>query len=286
MHFETNHFAAAMLMTSLAVAGAGCGDNLTVPPARDPAESDPLATLECVPNLDGEIQPGELATAIGVPIRYLVSPPGVERAVDVVGFAPEGSPLTWDFSIDYADDQEQTVVPHTTEGKWYADLFPPDAFVTPLDAGGRVEQIARLDDTALYLLGVVSTEADPPEGQTRLIYTEPVAILRFPIAPGVSFSSSGDVDNGTLLGLPYAGRDTYEVAVDATGIVELPSLRFTQAHRVRTQVTVEPAVGSATTQRQVSFFFECFAEVVRVTSRTGEPEANFTVATDVRRLGF
>jgi len=127
---------------------------------------------------------------------------------------------------------------------------------------------------------------EPAEGKTLLVYGAPVAILRFPIAPGASFVSTGTIANGTLRGLPYAGKDTYEVSVDALGLVVLPSLAFTQAHRVRTRVTVAPAVGTATTRRQVGYFFECFAEVVRVTSKADEPEENFITAAEVRRIGF
>jgi len=52
---------------------------------------------------------------------------------------------------------------------------------------------------------------------------------------------------------------------------------------MRTRVTVSPAVGSST--RQVSFFAECFAEVMRATSLNDEESANFTVAQQLRRLG-
>jgi hypothetical protein len=238
-----------------------------------------------VPNLDGRIDATEVAAAIGVPIRYLVSPAGVTREVDVVG--NDGADgISWDFSIDYADDQQVVVTPAEAKDRWYAASFPPDAFVTPFDAGGRIESISRLDDEALFVLGIASAEEDPPEGQTLVVYDAPVAALRFPIEPGVSFVSSGTVVGGVIRGLPYAGVDSYDVTIDAVGLLELPQLSFTQAHRVRQDVSVTPAVGAATTQRRVSWFFECFAEVARATSQLDEANPNFTGAAEVWRLGI
>ena len=160
------------------------------------------------------------------------------------------------------------------------------AFVTPFDAGGTVDNIARQTDQSLLLLGVASDDQSPAEGQTLLIYDNPVEILRFPIQPGTEFVSTGVVQNGTLRGLPYAGKDVYEVRVDAEGSVVLPSLWFQQAFRVRTKVTVQPAVGASTSRRQVSYFSECFAEVVRATSLPDEPNEDFTTAAELRRIGF
>mgnify|MGYP001240507651 CR=1 FL=1 len=264
---------------------AGCGDNATQPPDRTPYTGAQPAPLECVPNLDGKIDASEVRPAIGTPVSYLLSPPGVDRNADVVGgTGPEGT--VWDFSTDFADDQEARITPQSVAGKWYEASFPPDAFVTPFDGGGTTENIGLHTDGALLLLGLASREENPADGKTLIVYEPPVEVLRFPLQPGVQFVSVGTVKNGMIRGLPYAGKDTYDVKVDATGGVVLPALIFKQAHRVRTHVTVEPAVGAATSQRQVSFFFECFAEVVRVTSKAGETNEDFSVAAEVRRIGF
>jgi hypothetical protein len=68
--------------------------------------------------------------------------------------------------------------------------------------------------------------------------------------------------------------------------MELPQLIFTDALRVRTRVLLQPAVGTATSRRQTSYFFECFAEVARAVSLDDEPNEDFTVASEVWRLGF
>jgi hypothetical protein len=242
--------------------------------------------LSCVPNLDGRIESSEMQAAPGVPVAYLISPAGVERTVNVAGtIDPEGHFL-WDWSADLADDAVLRVSATALADQWYADSFPEGQFVVPLDAAGTIESVYRQDDDALWLLGMASAQQDPPEGRTLLAYSAPVAMYRFPVEPGGSWVSVGEVREGTYRGLPYAGRDVYEVSVDGTGRLRLPDLEFTQAHRVRTRVTTEPAVGAPASRRQVSFLFECFGEVGRAASRPDEPEADFTTAAEWRRFGL
>jgi hypothetical protein len=271
---------------ALVLSLAACEDNLTHPPDRADYVAEDVAPLSCIPNLDGRIEPSEMQAAIGVPVAYLISPSGAERRVDVAGLVdPEGH-LLWDWSADFADDAVLRVSAVQLDAQWYADSFPEGQFVVPLDAAGTLDAVYRRDDDALWLLGMASVQPDPPEGRTRIVYTAPVAVFRFPIEPGASWISVGEVRDATYRGLPYAGRDTYEVSVDGSGRLQLPDLEFTQAHRVRTRVTAEPSVGAPTSRRQVSFLFECFGEVARAVSRADEVEEDFTTATEWRRFGL
>lgn len=262
-----------------------CDGNGTLPPEREPyvgADGEPLA---CTPDLDGRIDADEIVTALGLEVSYLVSPPDATREVDVRGDARDGTTV-WDWSVDLADDQLARLGPEVIDGRWYAGSFPPDAFVAPFDGGGAIETISRQADDTLWLLGLASAEPDPPQGRTLLVYAEPVAILKFPIEPGTAHTSVGTIDDAIFRGVPYAATDTYEVSVDAVGELLVPSFTFTQAHRVRQLLTVEPVLGEPQTVRQVSFFFECFGEIARATSRPGEPNADFTEAASVRRIGY
>lgn len=263
-----------------------CGDNLTAPPDREPAQSPDPAALGCLPDLDGQIARAELEPAIGTPVRFVVSPPGTERQVDLAGEPDGEGRLTWRLAVDYADDQALTVTPATLEGKWYAASFAEGAFVTPYDPEGRLESVGLVRDDALTLLGIASRDQDPPEGRTLLVYDAPVVVLPLPAEVGQSLVSAGEIVNGLAQGLPYAGRDTYEVAVDAVGRIDLPQLTFEEVHRVRTRVTVEPAVGASVVRRQTSFWAECFAEVARATSKDGEESAEFTTTAELRRFGL
>lgn len=267
-----------------------CGQNVTPLPDRPTYGSPDAGVLSCVPNLDGRIDPSELEAAIGVPVSLLVSPAGVERPVALSGQVV-GEQRVWDFATDYADSALVRVEAASLEGTWFEAEFPDDGapgtrFVTPIDPGGTTLGVYRKNDEALSLLGVASAEPDPPEGRTLLVYETPIALYRFPIEVGAAHVSTGEVSGGTLRGLPYAGRDIYEVEVRASGRVELPDLAFDQALRVDVRVTVEPAVGAATSRRQVSFLFECFGEVARATSRPDETAIDFTTAAELRRLSL
>ncbi len=264
---------------------ASCGDNETPLPQKSAYASAEPEPLPCVPNLDGKIEARELAPQIGISATYLVSPAGAERSVDLVGVERAGK-RSWSLGIDFADDQVARIAASKLEGKWYAAEFAglKDAFVTPIDAGGTTEGIYTHDENAFSLHGVAS-KADG-ENKTLLKYTTPIALYRFPLAPGLAYTTTGEVKNGTFRGLPYAGRDTYEVKVDAAGEVTLPDFTVTQALRVKTKVTIAPSAGQVTTQRQTSFLFECLGEVARATSRLEEADENFSTTSELRRLGL
>ncbi len=274
---------AALLSVLLGL--VACGDNQTHPD-RATYDAGSQQALSCVPNLDGKIDRSELGAAIGVPARYLVSPNGVTRAVNLAGSVDAAGHKIWDWSNDYADDQASTVVASAPAGKWYEAKFPGAQFVSPFDPGGAIEAVYAEDDTAIYLLGLASATPNPPDGQTLYVYEAPVPFLRFPLSPGKAWKSIGTTKNQVLRGLPFAGKDTYEVTVDAEGKLALPDVTFTQSIRVRTKLTVEPTVGATTTQFQTSYFFECFGEVARATSKLNEASPDFSSALEIRRLGL
>lgn len=271
----------------LALLGA-CGDNQTPAPAHEAYDGGAPAALPCVPNLDGKIEAKELQPALGVTATYLVSPAGKERTVDLVGATSPQGQTTWRFGFDYADDQVAKLTGTKIDGKWYAASFASvqGAFTSPLDAGGRTDGVYTYDETGIFLHGVASAVESPPEGKTLYVYDQPITIYKFPLQPGATWSSSATVRNGTLRGLPYAGRDQYEQKVDGSGTVVLPDFTLTQAMRVRTLVTITPSAGAVTSQRQTGFVFECLGEVARATSKLNETEENFTTASELRRLGL
>lgn len=272
-------------LIALTILAAACGPNRTWP-EREAWEAPEVTPLECVPNLDGVIDASELKTAFDVPVRYLVNPAGSSRSVDVVGeVTPEGHRL-WAMGVDYADDRVAALSASRPQGRWYESRFPAAQFVSPLDLGGTIEGVYANDGGNLLLLGYASSAESPPEGKTLVVYTQPVAIFRLPLMPGKSWVSVGEVRDGVVRGLPYAGRDTYTIAVDGSGRLELPDVTFTQALRVRTTTLIEPAVGASIVRRQVGWLFECFGEVARATAPDGTTDDDFTTAAELRRLGF
>lgn len=273
-------------LATIALALAACSSENQTHPAHGAYDAGTAAPLDCVPNLDGVLDGRELKAVLGVPVKYLVSPAGKERTVDVVGAVDQSGHRVWNMGVDLADDQQITVSASALEGKWYQPSFPNGQFVAPFDAAQTLEAIYAQDDTALYLLGLASKSATPPEGKTLIVYSTPIAVFRFPLQPGKSWTTSSAIANATVHGLPYAGTDTYEVSDDATGDLVLKDLTFQQAHRVRTKVTNAPSAGANVVTEQVSWVFECFGEVARATSKQGETSADFTTAAEVRRFGL
>ena len=260
---------------------AGCADPVSYPniPAAD------AGSFTCLPNLDGQIDASELQAALNVPVTYLVSAANAPQTVDLVGQVDSAGNRFWDFSQSLATDVPATIQATTLDGKWYGASFPAGQWAAPIDAADTVEGVYSADSSAIYLLGLASTDPMPKEGKTLVVYASPVALYRFPIKAGVSWISTGSVTGGMLKGLPYAGTDTYAVADVAVGQMLLHDYTFTQVHRVRTTATVTPSVGTAAVSRQDQFLFECFGEVVRATSKVGETKDDFTTAAEVRRLG-
>lgn len=276
-----------LTVLALVALSSACGNNETPPPQRAAYDGGVGTALPCVPNLDGKIESRELVPQVGIPATYLVSPIGKERTVDLLGQVKQAK-LTWSFAADFADDQVAKVEAKRIDGKWYAASFSTvsNPVVVALDVGGRTEGVYTQDDTGFFLHGIASVAPDAPEGKTLLVYSAPVMLYRFPLENGAAWTSFGEVKNATLRGLPYAGRDTYDVKVDGSGELNLPDFVLTQALRVRTKVTIAPSAGQITTQRQVGFLFECLGEVTRATSKLNEPEENFTTASELRRLGL
>jgi hypothetical protein len=268
-----------------AVLCLACGENRTFPEkaAYQPEAVTPLA---CVPNLDGKIDAVELKAALDVPESLVVSPAGVRRTVDLAGVVDAQGRRTWNFATDYADDQIAKISASALTGKWFAASFPNGQYVAPVDLGAGLLGVYSADGSNLLLHGLASSKEMPAEGKTLLVYNAPVAVHRYPLEIGKNWISVGLVQNGMIRGLPYAGRDTYQVSVDAAGRLDLADLTFTQALRIRTRVTVEPAVGASVSRRQVSFFFECFGEVARASSVDNEPLEDFTTTAELRRLGL
>ena len=206
--------------------------------------------------------------------------------VDLDGTVDSTGQLVWDWGTSYATDETIQIQAVPLAGKWYAASFPGGTFVTPFDAGDTLEAIYHEDANAIWLHGLASTQENPPNGKTLYAYSQPIQVTEFPLSVGSSWTATGTVENGTLDGLPYASHDTYTISDDATGELILPDLTFTQVHRVRQKVTIDPAAGETVVTYQTSFYFECFGEIARATSQTNETNADFTTAAEVRRLGL
>lgn len=273
---------------ALALAAAGCGDNRSFLPESAAVAPLDEASLSCVPNLDGRLDATELAPRLDVVASFYASPPGETRAVSLAGVIDAEGRRVFTLDALAPSDRRVSLRASALASQWFASAFPTASFVAPLDPDGGLVGACSHDDHALWLHGVASLEEAPATGKTLVVYDEPVPLLRFPLAPGRAWTAVGrvGVGKGTLRGLPYVGEERYEIRDDATGLVELPDVVFTQAHRVRTTLVFAPAAGAEVVSRQTAFFFECFGEIARATSAVGEPNDDFTLASALRRLAL
>jgi hypothetical protein len=219
-----------------------------------------------------------------VPESVLVNPAGTTVQVNLDGVVDDQGQRVWDFSVDDGSDQIAQITAQPLAGKWYASAFPSGQFVSANDLGGTLEAVYRKTDDTLFLLGLASSQEHPSDGQTLYVYDAPVALYHFPLAVGGSWTSVGEIHGGTFHGLPYAGTDTYAVSVVAAGVLDLPDLDFSQALQVQTTVTVHPSAGLDVVTQQRAWLFECYGEVARATSATGESNPDFTTAAEFRRF--
>jgi hypothetical protein len=256
----------------------GCTTNSTPLPAVDAGP-----TAGCLPDLDGIITPEEFPALSTVHASFVQSAPGEEPGVDVAGVIDDTGRLVWDFSHQDLGTTPATTTTLDLSSQWYANRFSGAEF-SLATADGNYHQIYAQTDAGLWLHGIASAVENPGEGQTLIVYADPVLIYRFPLARDEGWSSVGEVTAGLFAGIAFTGRDTYDVVADATGWMVLPDFTLTQVHRLRFSVTNAPNLGTTTRHQQVSFLFECLGEVARVQSLPGETSLDFSVASSVRRL--
>ncbi len=263
-------------VTPLLALLCACGVNQTPQP-------EPLPVLpSCVPNRDGEITSAELPVPLGLTASYYA---GVDTPVVLAGTD------AWDLSEERASDDVISLGPLALAGQWYAAEFPGAAFVVDAgvagvaDAGDGLDGVFHQDDQALWLHGTASQDPAPAGGKTLVRYAEPIAVLRFPLADGLTFESVGTI-NGTINGLPFVGADEVAVEVAGSGRLDLPYVRFSPVLRIRTRIVRRPSTGGAVGKRSTSFVFECFGEVAHADSQLDEPNPDFTTAAALRRFAL
>ncbi len=250
---------------------AACGVNATPQPAPTPE------LPACIPDRDGTITAAELPIALGVTAPYYS---GTDRVVDLIG-----ANGVWNLSEERADDVVIGVGPIALGAQWYAAEFPEGQFV--VDGGGGLDGIYHQDDVALWLDGTASQEPMPAAGKTLVRYADPIAVLRFPIADGDTYATTGEILDGVVNGLPFIGTDQVAIDVTGSGRLDLPYVRFSPVLRVRTTVVRRPSTGTPViSRRSTIFLFECFGEIARAESRQDEANPDFTNAAYLRRFAL
>ncbi|CAN5549837.1 hypothetical protein BH11MYX1_BH11MYX1_11410 [soil metagenome] len=259
------------MRTTLLIALAACSTNLTPQP-------DPTPVLpSCVPNRDGQITADELPIAYGFTVAYYAAQ---NRTVNLT---PANG--VYDLSVEAPDDAVVALGPVQLASQWYAEQFPTGQFT--VDAGSGLDGIYHQDDRALWLDGTASQQEAPTAGKTLIRYADPIALLRFPLTDGLTYSTTAALASATVAGLPFVGTDKVDVNVTAGERLDVPYVEFSPVLRVRTNVTRTPSTGTpVVSKRTTIFMFECFGEVARAESKQDEAAEDFTTAAYIRRFAL
>jgi hypothetical protein len=277
-------FPASLLLaalTILACGGPNYPDDLLGERPVDTGNG--VVPLSCRPDVDGRVSDAELPVALDAAIRYLVSSGQVP--VDLDG-ADEHGQRVWNLDSVSDDDAVLTVAARDIAGSWFADRLPEDAYAVPLDGSGRLLGLFARRPGALLSLGSASAEENPSEGQTWLEYQPALDLFRLPLDVGGSWVQEASITDGKVQGLPIAARHTLRVEVLREGRLRLPDLTFDRVLQVAMFVHQETVVGAPLDLVQVSWIAECYGEVARVSSPSGETTASFDHASEMRRLVF
>lgn len=237
-------------------------------------------SVTCLPNNDGTITRDEVVTGPGLRATFRVSG---QTPFDTAGIGLPDGGRAWDFTPMLTGDMNTLVETEPIQGKWFESNYPDAGYVVPLGQGTDLIAVFTSTADGLYLLGTASPANGPLA--TRLAYTPPVKILKFPLQAGDIWGTASAV-SGTANGIAIFGTtDTYTSTVDRVGEANTPYARF-PVLRVRTMmdrsVPLNPFAN--TSFRQFQYVTECFGTVATVRSRDLETSTEFTTAKEVRRL--
>ncbi|MDB4928834.1 MAG: hypothetical protein JWM10_1318 [Myxococcaceae bacterium] len=234
----------------------------------------------CRGNRDGIIARSEVVFVPGVEVHYRINPANTLANVSPRGVTGPDGARTWDFAD--RTGEAVTLTLSTSAGQWWLRNFPTAQYASRLDPRSPNLGVYRAGDTSVELLGLVA----PDESTLTVVPYEPgVAVLRFPLTMGTTWMADSATRDAQVEGTTVASRDRYTFTVDARGTVRLPEITFTDALRLRIELTQQFAAGPGVRKIQYLWLVECYGEVARMTSRDGEVDPDFTSAVEFRRLG-
>jgi len=230
----------------------------------------------CTPDHDGVIARDEVPLAAGRSARFRTAQ---DATISTAGTLLPSGLHQWSLTATLPGDADRDVVLAAPGAAWWAPDFPTASYATELSAGSDLSGVFSIDDTRVRLLGVVS----PAGGVTRteITYDPPVDVMRLPMATDAAWTVNTTA-TGVVSGVAAAYAERYVNAVDAIGTLATPYGEFPV---VRLAVDFRQTVGAVvTTRRSFAFVAECFGTVGTIVSQDYEAGAEFTDASEVRRL--
>jgi hypothetical protein len=249
--------------------GAADGGN------SDGGPVDSGTPLTCSPNHDGTITRVEMPVGAGLHATFRIG--GPSAAVSTLGTAQADGGREWKLDTAFAADRSVLVETTSLEGAWFQADFPGASYTSKLSDTSTLLGVFEATADALLLRGIVSPTSTYPS--TKLVYSPPAKLIAFPLTHGSTFTTTSTV-SGTYSGMPgYSYSETYVSNSDQVGDAVTPFARFPVQ-----RVAVVVSRSSLTYTRQFLFVTECFGTVATMTSAQYEAAAEFTSASEVRRL--
>lgn len=215
--------------------------------------------LVCRANHDDQIAASEMPVAVGAEIAYQI---GTNMTVDLKG-TDSGGVKQWEL-IDSAADDTRVVSKLLPVFEWAKDDFTGATYATLIDSGSGSYGVFIATQDALQLAGVIS-ENEPTFGSgTRLVYDTPVDMLRFPVMPSGTFTTSSTAQ-GTFDGIAIWVTEEYAVTQLGHGKLKLPQITF-DANLVQVEIKQTPYSNPFLTRYRTVFMFiaECYGIVGRI----------------------
>ncbi|NUP11248.1 MAG: hypothetical protein HOW73_34820 [Polyangiaceae bacterium] len=229
----------------------------------------------CSPGHEGIVSRDEIPLEAGLEAQFRVA---TDVTLSTAGSEVDGV-LTWDLSTALQGDHTTLLETLPLAGTWYEATFPGATYASRLSESEDLLGVFELSDEALLLRGVVS----PEDGlyRTELEYDPPVAVLKFPLQVGDTWTTDSTV-SGYATGVYGVYFETYENSVDERGNVVTPFATFDS---LRVRVDLTRTVGAlVTTQKTFAFVTECFGTIATMNSQSGETDDEFSDLAEVRRL--
>jgi hypothetical protein len=247
------------------------GDLATTPPDGWSPDAAPSCTIVS----DGVITRAELPIQVGLGGLFAVNAAG--STVPVTTVPQSGG---WDYSAAVSNERKVFDQLMSPSGAWWQGDFPEATYAERLDDSSGLLGIYQATPDALNLIGIVSeTDAYP---STSLKYTTPIPLLKLPLMMGKSWMEGSDV-TGLYQGVAVFGdHEDWKMTVDARGPTKVPLGTF---DTLRVRIDYHQTYGFLDTTRIILLHMtECYGAVARLRSVDNEPSADFTQASEYRRL--
>ncbi len=241
-------------------------------------------SLEDAAPVEGSCQASDSGTILRSQVVLLAGLHATFRIAENATVSTAGETLSdgsraWDLSGAIPGDMDVLVDTLGTTGAWYATKFPTAGYASQLVNTSPLLGVFQATSSALLLQGVVSPDGGLTE--TELTYAPAVTTLQFPLTQGATWSTSSKV-NGKADGVLGVYVEDYTSTADAHGTMKTPLTTF-EVLRVGTVLTRKVGI-TKTIIRSYVWVTDCYGAVAAMTSKDDEPNAEFTTASEVRRI--